>query len=58
MARSFLPHLNVQTNSNLSWSFLTISQLIDFWENCPGEKKLNYLAIADYYPYQISDFLH
>ncbi|CAG8468909.1 17460_t:CDS:2, partial [Racocetra fulgida] len=55
MEKEFLPHLNVQTNSNLSWSLLTVSQLIDFWDNCP--RKLNYLAIADYYPYEVGSFL-
>jgi DNA polymerase III alpha subunit len=50
----FLPHLNVQTNSNLSFSFLTIPQLIDL----AVKNKLNYLAIADYYPYEILDFLN
>ena len=52
METDFLPHLNVQTNSNLSFSFLTISQLVD-WAK---KNQLNYLAIADYYPYEIIDF--
>lgn len=52
MEISFLPHLNVQTNSNLSFSFLTISQLVDW----AYQKKLNCLAIADYYPYDLIDF--
>ncbi|CAG8499869.1 31281_t:CDS:2 [Gigaspora margarita] len=55
MEKEFLPHLNTQTNSNLSWSFLTIPRLFEFWDSCP--KKLNYLAIADYYPYEIGNFL-
>ncbi|MCE8163703.1 MAG: DNA polymerase III subunit alpha [Candidatus Moeniiplasma glomeromycotorum] len=49
-----LPHLNTQTNSNLSFSFLTIPQLI----NWASENKLNHLAIADYYPYEITDFFN
>lgn len=52
MENLFLPHLNVQTNSNLSFSFLTISQLVDW----ACQNKLNYLAIADYYPYDLVDF--
>ena len=53
MEKLLLPHLNTQTNSNLSFSFLEISQLV----NWAIEKKLNYLAIADYHPYEIIDFL-
>jgi DNA polymerase III alpha subunit len=52
MEKLLLPHLNTQTNSNLSFSFLEISQLV----NWAGEKKLNYLVIADYYPYEITEF--
>ncbi|MCE8162817.1 MAG: PHP domain-containing protein [Candidatus Moeniiplasma glomeromycotorum] len=52
MESLFLPHLNVQTNSNLSFSFLTIPQLVDW----AYQNKLNYLAIADYYPYDLVDF--
>jgi len=29
MEKILLPHLNTQTNSNLSFSFLTIPQLVD-----------------------------
>ena len=54
MKSLFLPHLNTQTNSNLSFSFLTISQLIDW----AVDNKLNYLAIADYYPYDIVEFFN
>lgn len=50
----FLPHLNVQTNSNISLSFISISQLIDLSK----EKKLEYLAIADYYPFEVLDFIN
>ncbi|KLL04542.1 MAG: DNA polymerase III subunit alpha [Mycoplasmataceae bacterium RV_VA103A] len=54
MEKFLLPHLNTQTNSNLSFSFLTIPQLVDWASN----NKLNYLAIADYYPYEITEFLN
>ncbi|MCE8159332.1 MAG: PHP domain-containing protein [Candidatus Moeniiplasma glomeromycotorum] len=54
MEINFLPHLNVQTNSNLSFSFLTIPQLVD-WAH---QNKLNCLAIADYYPYEITEFFN
>ena len=53
MEKLLLPHLNTQTNSNLSFSFLEISQLV----NWACEKKLDHLVIADYYPYEIIDFL-
>jgi len=53
MERILLPHLNTQTNSNLSFSFLKIPQLV----NWASENKLRHLAIADYYPYEIIDFL-
>src|SRR5687768_11470885 len=56
MEKDFLPHLNVQTNSNFSFSFLTIPQLVDFWEKLTEKKTLNYLAIADYYPFEIINF--
>lgn len=52
MEQLLLPHLNVQTNSNLSFSFLKIPQLVN-WGN---ENKLRYLTIADYYPYEIINF--
>lgn len=52
MEQLFLPHLNVQTNSNLSFSFLKLPQLV----NLASENKLKYLAIADYYPYEIVKF--
>ena len=54
MEKNFLAHLNTQTNSNLSWSFLKISQLVDW----ASENKLDYLAIADYYPYEVLDFFN
>ncbi|CFW92797.1 DNA polymerase III (alpha subunit) [endosymbiont DhMRE of Dentiscutata heterogama] len=54
MEKILLPHLNTQTNSNLSFSFLTIPQLVDWASN----NKLNYLAIADYYPYEITEFFN
>lgn len=47
-----LPHLNTQTNSNLSFSFLKINDLIKLAK----EKNLNYLSISDYYPYEIISF--
>jgi DNA polymerase III alpha subunit len=53
MEKFLLPHLNTQTNSNLSFSFLEISQLVKW----ASENKLNYLAISDYYPYEITDFI-
>jgi DNA polymerase-3 subunit alpha len=49
-----LPHLNTQTNSNLSFSFLTIDQLIEL----SLKNKLTHLAIADYHPYEIADFFN
>ncbi|WNE40277.1 MAG: Error-prone DNA polymerase [Mycoplasmataceae bacterium] len=49
-----LPHLNTQTNSNLSFSFLTIPQLIEL----ALKNKLTHLAIADYHPYEIVDFFN
>ena len=52
MENKLLPHLNTQTNSNLSWSFLKIPQLVDW----ASENKLDYLAIADHYPYEIGNF--
>ncbi|RHZ35580.1 PHP domain-containing protein [endosymbiont GvMRE of Glomus versiforme] len=52
MKRFFLPHLNTQTNSNLSFSFLKVSELA----NWASEKQLSYLAIADYHPYEIIEF--
>jgi hypothetical protein len=52
MGKLLLPHLNTQTNSNLSFSFLTIPQLVSW----AIDNKLNYLAIADYYPYEIIEF--
>ncbi|KLL02310.1 MAG: DNA polymerase III alpha subunit [Mycoplasmataceae bacterium RC_NB112A] len=52
MEVQFLPHLNVQTNSNLSFSFLTIPQLVDW----ASQNKLTHLVIADYYPYDLIDF--
>ena len=54
MEKLLLPHLNTQTNSNLSFSFLTIPQLVDW----ASENKLNYLAIADYHPYEITEFFN
>src|SRR3954451_2439629 len=54
MEQFFLPHLNTQTNSNLSFSFLTISQLV----NLASENKLKQLVIADYHPYEIIEFLN
>jgi len=54
MENLFLPHLNTQNNSNLSFSFLTIPQLIDW----ASEKKLSHLAIADYYPYEVIKFFN
>jgi len=54
MEKLLLPHLNTQTNSNLSFAFFEISQLV----NWASENKLNYLAIADYYPYEIINFLN
>jgi DNA polymerase III subunit alpha len=54
MEKLLLPHLNTQTNSNLSFSFLTIPQLI----NWASDNKLSYLAIADYYPYEITEFFN
>ena len=49
-----LPHLNTQTNSNLSFSFLKISQLV----NWASENKFKHLVIADYHPYEIIDFFN
>ena len=46
-------HLNVQTNSNLSFSFLKINELVA-WAK---EQKLNSLAVADYNFYEVLDFL-
>jgi DNA polymerase III alpha subunit len=54
MESLFLPHLNTQTNSNLSFSFLTIPRLIDW----VSDNKLDHLAIADYYPYEIVEFFN
>ncbi|CAG8802413.1 8079_t:CDS:2, partial [Racocetra persica] len=44
--------------NNLSKKRVCLPQLIEFWEKGLGEKKLNFLAIADYYPYAIGEFLH
>jgi len=52
MEKNFLPHLNVQTNSNLSFSLIKIKKLIEF----ANEKKINCLAISDYYPYDLINF--
>ena len=52
MNESFLPYLNTQTNSNCSFSFLTIEKLIDW----AGEKNFSFLSIADYFPYSSLDF--
>ena len=54
MEHLFIPHLNTQTNSNLSFSFFTIFQLV----NLANEKKFKHLVIADYHPYEIIDFLN
>jgi DNA polymerase-3 subunit alpha len=54
MEKKYFPHLNVQTNSNLSFSLIAVSQLVSFWENL--EDKLDYLAIADYYPFATANF--
>jgi DNA polymerase-3 subunit alpha len=43
--------LNIQTNSNLSFSLIKILELVDWGKKSGCE----YLAIADYYPYE---FLH
>jgi len=51
MNKNYLIHLNVQTNSNLSFSLIKIPELV----NWAVEKGLKILAIADYYPY---DFLY
>ncbi|RHZ36986.1 PHP domain-containing protein [endosymbiont GvMRE of Glomus versiforme] len=48
----YVPHLNVQTNSNLSFSLIKVSELIDWVIKNNGE----YLAIADYYPYEFLRF--
>lgn len=50
MGTTYSVHLNVQTNSNLSFSLIKIPELVDL----ASENKLEYLAITDYYPY---DFL-
>jgi len=50
----FLPHLNVQTNSNLSFSLLTINQLV----NLAKENNFKHLVIADYQPYEIINFFN
>ncbi|KLL03892.1 MAG: DNA polymerase III subunit alpha [Mycoplasmataceae bacterium CE_OT135] len=47
-----VPHLNVQTNSNLSFSLIKIPEMIDWAEKNRSE----YLAIADYYPYEFLRF--
>ena len=46
-------HLNIQTNSNLSFSFINISQLVNFAK----EKKRKFLSISDFYPFEIINFL-
>ena len=43
--------LNIQTNSNLSFSLIKIPELVS-WSK---KNSCEYLAIADYYPYE---FLH
>ena len=47
-----LSQLNVQTNSNLSFSFIKVKDLISWAQ----EKKLEYLSICDYYPFDFFDF--
>ena len=44
--------LNTQTNSNLSFSLIKIPKLVDWGK----ENHCEYLAIADYYPYEFLNF--
>lgn len=48
----YFPHINVQTNSNLSFSLIKISQLV----NWATERKIKCLSITDYYPYEFLKF--
>ena len=54
MENFLLPHLNTQTNSNLSFSFLKISELV----NWASENKLKQLVVTDYHPYEIIEFFN
>ena len=48
----YVPHLNVQTNSNLSFSLIKTSELVDWAAKNHNE----YLIIADFYPYEFLRF--
>lgn len=48
----FLTHLNVQTNSNISFSLITIKELVSW----ALKNKLLSLSIADYFPFDINKF--